>query len=273
MEEMSEKNGQPFSEDYAFDVIRGYSAVHRKGVRKWRLDKARVSRLEWLIDLLDLKDGDNVLEIGCGFGSVLFRIALRALRVTCLGIDISEECLVAGRRFFEKENLAGKVRLCHGTGVSIPCETASMDKVLLIDVLEHMNDDEKGRVLRDAFRVLKPDGILLINTPNLNYLLLAVKAKKIIRSIGFGDPSTVDVPLTPQSREPGDHVGLTDPAVLRGILEEEGFKSVASFRRAENIQGRFLHLLRFGISPAQDELVQTITFRCAKDNQGYDPVA
>ena len=89
------------------------------------------------------------------------------------------------------EEMSEKVRLRHGTGVSVPCDAVSMDKVLLIDVLEHMNDNEKREALRDVFRVLKHDGILLINTPKLHYLLLAVKVKKIIRSMVFGDPSSI----------------------------------------------------------------------------------
>ena len=51
-----------------------------------------------------------------------------------------------------------------GDATRLPLASASVDAVTLFDVLEHIDDD--GRALREALRVLRPGGALLISAPN-----------------------------------------------------------------------------------------------------------
>src|SRR6185369_16042204 len=51
-----------------------------------------------------------------------------------------------------------------GDATRLPLASASVDAVTLFDVLEHIDDD--GSALREALRVLRPGGALLISAPN-----------------------------------------------------------------------------------------------------------
>ncbi len=59
------------------------------------------------------------------------------------------------------------VRFVCGDATNIPFEAESFDAVTMFDLLEHVPDDRKA--VREAFRVLRPGGFLLVSTPNENW--------------------------------------------------------------------------------------------------------
>lgn len=62
---------------------------------------------------------------------------------------------------------AGKIKyvVCDIDMESFPFEDSSYDVVLLVEVLEHLHDPE--RVFLECYRVLSPDGLIFITTPNM----------------------------------------------------------------------------------------------------------
>ncbi len=97
----------------------------------------------------------TILEIGGG------RSGLTAL----LYPDAHVVNLERERAYGRASPNRGKARtfVCADATAS-PLRTAGVDAVTLFDVLEHVRDD--GAVLREALRVLRPGGALLISTPN-----------------------------------------------------------------------------------------------------------
>lgn len=96
-----------------------------------------------------------------------------AQRGACVtGIDPSIACLEAARKHAQSQGL--KIVYCEGVGENIPLDTHSVDRVVCVDVLEHVQDLEK--VIIEIHRVLRPHGILFFDTVNRNWLskLLAV---------------------------------------------------------------------------------------------------
>jgi len=102
------------------------------------------------------KPGDKVLEVGCGRGDVL--IALAELGRICAGTEISQHML-------ELCNDKG-LKVVRGCADSIDFPTGSFDVVFSQEVLEHLHPEDVPRHFEEAFRVLRPNGILAIETPN-----------------------------------------------------------------------------------------------------------
>ena len=102
------------------------------------------------------KRGSNVLEVGCGRGDVLMALAERG-RV-CTGIEISRHMLQLC------DKLA--VKVVQGNADSLCFPTGSFDVVFSQEVLEHLHPEDVPRHFAEAFRVLRPNGILAVETPN-----------------------------------------------------------------------------------------------------------
>jgi len=106
--------------------------------------------------LIELREGETVLDLGCGGG---IDVLLSARRVgpagKVYGLDMTDEMLALAR---ENQRKAGatNVELLKGEIEHIPLPDNSVDVVISNCVINLSAD--KGRVLREAFRVLKPGG-------------------------------------------------------------------------------------------------------------------
>jgi SAM-dependent methyltransferase len=98
-------------------------------------------------------DGKNILEAGCGKGRhsrLLERFGPRRL----FSVDLSDAVLLAAHNTRDHED----VFCLRGDLLRIPLADASMDLVMCIGVLHHLEDPQAG--LRELWRVLKPGGKL-----------------------------------------------------------------------------------------------------------------
>jgi len=132
-------------------------------------------------------NGLTVLDLGCGGGLMAEALARRGARV--LGVDPSIPSLIVARRHAGKSGL--DIRYIGGTGEATPLPDRSVDRVVCVDVLEHVRDI--GQVMREIRRVLRPGGLFLFDTVNRNWLsrLAAVTiVEDVIRIIpkGTHDP-------------------------------------------------------------------------------------
>jgi SAM-dependent methyltransferase len=113
-----------------------------------------------------LRDGDCVLDLGCGEGRHAINIYLQA-NVTAIGVDLSARDLHTARARFvpfeESDNAQKSFYLQVADATHLPFTDNTFDKIVCSEVLEHLPDYQT--VLTEIRRVLKPDGLLAVSVP------------------------------------------------------------------------------------------------------------
>ena len=102
--------------------------------------------------------GKIVLDLGCNSGYGTNLLSQTCNRVT--GADVSPNAIETANGKYHRENLSFQLI----DGISLPFESASFDVVRSFQVVEHIAD--YYAYFGEITRVLKPDGILLLTTPN-----------------------------------------------------------------------------------------------------------
>lgn len=110
------------------------------------------------VDRTGVRDGQRVVEIGCGTGALTIRIARRHPGARVLGTDPDANALARARR--KAERAGARVELERAFSDELPCEDASVDHLISSFMFHHLSEEEKVRTLREARRVLAPGGKL-----------------------------------------------------------------------------------------------------------------
>lgn len=114
---------------------------------------------ELLAVLAPLKT-DHVLDIGCGIGGPARWIAARTgCRVT--GIDLTPAFIEAAAALTAVSGMTGQVRCLQGSALDLPFAPGSFDRAYSQNVV--MNIADKPRFYAEAFRVLRPGGVLAMS--------------------------------------------------------------------------------------------------------------
>lgn len=103
----------------------------------------------------------RVLDIGCGAGYGTAELAAQARQAT--GIDLSPAAVAHARAAYPLAN----IRFLPASATALPFAGASFDLITAFEVIEHLT--QWRDLLAEARRVLRPDGVFLVSTPNRNY--------------------------------------------------------------------------------------------------------
>lgn len=135
----------PFLEGYAEYREGGLSLVKRRQ-----------------LEMLDLRPGVSVCEIGYGRGELLLHCARRGASVT--GVDYSAAAHEIARETL-REHARADLRI--GDARELPLPSDAFDRVVSGDLIEHMSFEDATRALSEMHRVAKPGGVVLVHTtPN-----------------------------------------------------------------------------------------------------------
>ena len=117
-------------------------------------------------DLLRLKEGERVLDVGCGEGRHASQ-ACKETECTVCALDIDPENVAKTNYLLYLMEQAGETRaswsVFRGDALRLPFKDTYFDKVICAEVLEHVPDDQQA--IRELTRVLKDDGTLAISVP------------------------------------------------------------------------------------------------------------
>jgi 2-polyprenyl-3-methyl-5-hydroxy-6-metoxy-1,4-benzoquinol methylase len=145
-----------------------------------------------LVGLAGLNDlsGKSVLDVGSGFGLSLVTFGLLGAKQV-RGIEYLREAVDAAARYLSElpGDLAVRIESREGDAAAMPYETAMFDVVFSVEAVSHYAD--VSAFLREAARVLKPGGFLLIADGNNGANpLVARKVRAVWRAFECGEPDT-----------------------------------------------------------------------------------
>ena len=106
-----------------------------------------------------IKDGDRVLDLGCGNGRLLMLLAEKS--VEYLGVDFSEKLIEQARVNRPDKEFA----VMDALDLKLPDD--AFDVVICVSVLNHIPLDKQNLFVANVKRVLKPGGVLLMANWNL----------------------------------------------------------------------------------------------------------
>lgn len=149
--------------------------------------------------------GLNVLDVGCAGGFMAEAIAARGASVR--GVDPARQAIIAAQRHASGTSL--RVSYDVGVGENLPYPDAVFDRVVCVDVLEHVGD--VNGTIAEIARVLKPGGHFLFDTINRNAMARFVAITVAEDMVGILPRGTHDPHLFIKPRE------------LRALLAAHGF--------------------------------------------------
>ncbi|MEM7406022.1 MAG: methyltransferase domain-containing protein [Pseudomonadota bacterium] len=113
-----------------------------------------------LLDELEPKPADRVLEVGCGPGSLLRELATRhQFDQPLRGADINNYLMDEARALNASAGLAERIEITHGNAEALPFEDGEFDLLYCSTVLEEGHADA---MLGEFLRVLRPGGRLAV---------------------------------------------------------------------------------------------------------------
>jgi ubiquinone/menaquinone biosynthesis C-methylase UbiE len=98
----------------------------------------------------------SIVDLGCGPATVLKKLARKRPDLSLTGVDIDETMLSIAKRRLPQ------VRFLQGSIDAVPVEDQSTDMVISSMVFHHLPREVKHGALREAKRILKPEGLFLL---------------------------------------------------------------------------------------------------------------
>jgi ubiquinone/menaquinone biosynthesis C-methylase UbiE len=150
---------EAYTEEYFRRSVEGYREFEASG--GWEVSP----RLRRALGLAALEPGQRALDIACGRGEVVRQAALRG--ADAVGIDYAAAALAIARESVNGATTRGRAALVRMDATRLAFSDASFDVALMLDFVEHVRQADLEAAFREARRVLRPGGRLILHTsPN-----------------------------------------------------------------------------------------------------------
>jgi ubiquinone/menaquinone biosynthesis C-methylase UbiE len=175
------------------------------------MNKSHSKLTDWGLERVTIGRHDTILDVGCGGGRTVGKLAAIANEGKIYGVDYSEESVAATKRNNAELVSAGRVEVRHGSVSELPFGDGMFDLVTGIET--HFWWPDMGAGMREILRVLKPGGTLALiaeiykgasrgNAKLIERyadragmtLLTADEHRRLFEDAGFSDIEVEDVP-------------------------------------------------------------------------------
>lgn len=172
--------------------------------------------LEFLIQYT--MPGDRVLDLGCGNGR-LFQI-LKDMEIEYFGVDVSEKLIeIAKKRYHQ-------AKFQVADALNLPFPNNYFDKIYSIAIFHHIPSEKfRLRFLKEAKRVLKPGGLLILTVWKIRQLksIKLILKYSFLKILGLSQLDFGDI-LNPWGKKCKRYVHNFSQRGLRKLLEKSSFK-------------------------------------------------
>ena len=135
----------------------------------WSSKTGKLQLRDQILDGLQLKGEEKVLDVGCGRGLLLIGAAKRlnskgrATGIDCWNDDLSKNSKEETNSNVKAEGVADRARVETGDATALPFGDASFDAVVSSTCLHNINgDDARAKAVAEIYRVTKPGGQIAI---------------------------------------------------------------------------------------------------------------
>jgi cyclopropane-fatty-acyl-phospholipid synthase len=139
-----------------------YSCAYFKN-DSYSLEQAQIEKIRLCCQKLRLKSNEHLLDIGCGWGSLLINAA-KDFGIRGVGITLSKEQLAYGREQIAKEGLQDRLHLEFLDYRDLSRLQQTFDKIVSVGMFEHVGKSNMLLFLESARKVLRPTGLFLLHT-------------------------------------------------------------------------------------------------------------
>ena len=197
-------------------------------------DMAFKKRVQTIFDWVNPTDDMVILDMPCGRGFYL-NMFNHVSDCTIIGAELDWDVIIKA-----KHNIGHLGLPLHNTNLySLPYADNTFDAVILSEILEHVDNDVAG--LKEAYRVLKPGGVVAITVPHANYPFWWDPINKTLETL-----FNTHIQHGTFAGIWANHVRLYTMPELRASVELAGFE-VEDERSFTHHSFPFIHNLVYGI--------------------------
>src|SRR5260370_16020935 len=126
----------------------------------WHMNRRHSELTDWGLKHISIQNHETILDVGCGGGRTVHKLAAIASEGQIYGIDHSEESVAASRRRNRQWIEKGQVEIQHGVVSHLPFADRMFDLATAVET--HYYWPDLPADMREVLRVLKPGGTLII---------------------------------------------------------------------------------------------------------------
>lgn len=126
----------------------------------WRMNASHSGLTDWGLGHISVRDNYTILDVGCGGGRTVSKLAAMATQGKVYGVDYSEESVAATERANARGIALGRVEIRHGPVSQLPFPDGMFDLVTAVET--HFWWPDLPGDTREVFRVTKPGGHLMV---------------------------------------------------------------------------------------------------------------
>ena len=129
----------------------------------WSIEQAQSEKRRIIYEKLLLKEGDTLLDIGCGWGSIVIE-SVKNYNLRAIGITLSEEQYSYVKKRIVDEGLEGKADVYLMHYADLPKLGLNFDKIVSVGMFEHVGKGNIRKFFEVVSSVLKEGGLFLLHT-------------------------------------------------------------------------------------------------------------